>query len=118
MTRSQRGISLTQALMIMIVLAFVGLFGAKLLPSYIEYFAVKKLLATMEAAGDTKSSVKEIRNSWARRNVIEGIQSVNPDDLEITKEGGEAVITASWSVKVPIIANFSACLDFSVTTAK
>ena len=40
------------------------------------------------------------------------------EDLEITKEGGEAVVTANWSVKVPIVANFSACLDFSVTTAK
>ncbi|MBL0141036.1 MAG: DUF4845 domain-containing protein [Betaproteobacteria bacterium] len=118
MTRSQRGFSLTQALMAMIVIAFVALFGAKLMPAYIEYYAVKKMLATMEAAGDTKSSVKEIRNSWARRNVIEGIKSVNPDDLEITKEGGEAVITATWSTKVPVIANFSACLDFSVTTAK
>jgi len=53
-----------------------------------------------------------------RLATIEGVQSVNPDDLEITKEGGEAVITAAWSTKVPIIGNFSACLDFTSTTAK
>ena len=118
MTRSQRGITLTGALAGMIVLAAVGLFSAKLLPAYLEYFAVKKMLAAMESSGETKSTVKEIRNSWARRNTIEGVQSVNPDDLEITKEGGEAVITAAWSTKVPIIGNFSACLDFTATTAK
>jgi hypothetical protein len=38
--------------------------------------------------------------------------------LEVTKEGGETVITAVWSVKVPMIYNFSACLDFVATTAK
>jgi Domain of unknown function (DUF4845) len=118
MISSQRGITLTNALIGMILLALIGLFAAKLTPAYIEYFAVKKILATMESQGDTKGSVTEIRNSFARRNVIENVQSVAPNDLEITKDGGEVVVTAAWSVKVPIIANFSACLDFTVSTAK
>ena len=67
---------------------------------------------------DQGPTVKEIRNAFDRRNTIEGVQAVRGEDLEITKEGGEAVVTATWSTKVPIIANFSACLDFSVTTAK
>ncbi len=117
MKRTQGGISLTGALAGMVVLAGVGLFGAKLTPAYLDYFAVKKMLSAMAASGETKSSVREIRNSWARRNTIEGVQSVNPDDLEISKEGGEAIITANWSTKIPIIGNFSACLDFSASTA-
>jgi hypothetical protein len=106
------------AIMGMVVLAFVGLFAAKMLPAYIEYFSVKKMLATMEAAGDTKGSVRDIRLSFDRRNIIEGIKEVKGDDLEVTKEGGEAVVTAAWSVKIPMIYNFSACLDFVATTAK
>ena len=118
MISRQRGITLTNALIGMILLALIGLFAAKLTPAYIEYFAVQKILKTMEAQGDTKGSVTEIRNSFARRNVIENVQAVAPNDLEITKDGGEVVVTAAWSVKVPIIANFSACLDFTVSTAK
>ncbi len=118
MISRQRGITLTNALIGMILLALLGLFAAKLTPAYIEYFAVQKILKTMEAQGDTKGSVTEIRNSFARRNVIENVQAVAPNDLEITKDGGEVVVTAAWSVKVPIIANFSACLDFTVSTAK
>jgi hypothetical protein len=118
MFKRQRGITLTNAIIGMILLALIGLFAAKLTPAYIEYFAVKKILATMEAQGDTKGSVTEIRNSFARRNVIENVQAVAPNDLEITKDGGEVVVTAAWSVKVPIVANFSACLDFTVSTAK
>ena len=73
----------------------------------------------MEQNGETKGTVKEIRNAFDRRNTIEGVQAdAAATDLEITKEGGEAVVTAAWSVKVPIVANFSACLDFTVTTAK
>jgi hypothetical protein len=116
--RKQRGITLMGAIMGMVVIAFVGLFAAKLLPSYLEYFAVKKIFATMEAAGDTKGSVRDIRLSFDRRNSIEGVKEVKGDDLEVTKEGGEAVVTAAWSVKIPMIYNFSACLDFVATTAK
>ena len=39
-------------------------------------------------------------------------------DLEITKVGGETVVSAVWAVKVPLVYNASACLDFAVTTAK
>ena len=118
MTRSQRGISLTGALTGMIVLAAVGLFGAKLMPAYLEYFAVKKILAAMEQNGDTKGTVKQIRDAYDRRNAIEDVKSITGPDLEITKEGGEAVVTATWSNKVPIVGNFNACLDFTVTTSK
>ncbi|HEX4944738.1 MAG TPA: DUF4845 domain-containing protein [Usitatibacteraceae bacterium] len=118
MTRTQRGFTLSGALMGMVVLALAALFAAKLLPSYIEYYAVQKILKAMETTGDTKGTVQDIRRSFDRRNAIEDVKSVVGDDLDITKEGGEAVVTATWSTKVPIIGNFSACLDFSVTTAK
>jgi hypothetical protein len=118
MARTQRGVTLTGAIMGMIVLALAGLFAAKLVPAYLEFFAVQKILKSMEAAGDTKGTVKEIRISFDKRNSIEDVKAMRGDDLEITKEGGEAVVTATWSTKTPIIGNFSACLDFTVSTAK
>jgi hypothetical protein len=72
----------------------------------------------MESAGDTKGTVRDIRVSFDKRNAIEDIHSIRAEDLEITKEGGEAIVTANWSVKVPMIYNVSACIDFTATTAK
>ena len=114
----QRGISLTGLIVVGGLLIVVGVVGMKLLPAYIEYFSVKKIFASMEAAGDIKGSVRDIRSSFDKRNAIEDVKSVQSQDLEITKEGGETVISASWSTKIPIVGNASACLDFSVTTAK
>ncbi len=116
--RTERGITLTGALVGMIVLGLGGLVAAKMLPAYLEFFAVKKMFAAMEASGETKGNVRDIRVAFARRNTIEDVKAISPEDLEITKEGGEAVITASWSTKVPIAGNVNACLDFTVTTAK
>ena len=116
--RSQRGITLTGAALGMLAVAFIGLFAAKMLPAYLDFFAVKKMLAVMEQAGDTKGTVRDIRVSFDRRNSLEGVKEIQGDDLEISKEGGETVVTATWSVRVPIVYNFSACLDFTASTAK
>ncbi|HLX22146.1 MAG TPA: DUF4845 domain-containing protein [Usitatibacter sp.] len=113
----QRGVSLVNLIVTLAVLGFLGVMAAKLVPAYIEYFSVKKMFAAMEAAGDFKGTVREIRHSFELRNNIENVQDVHPDDLEITKEGGETVVSVAWSKKVPLVSNVAACLDFFVTTA-
>jgi len=115
---NQRGVSLKGLIFWLAIGGFLAIMAAKMMPSYIEYFSVKKMFATMEQAGDLKGSVRDIRRSYDTRNAIEDVKSVRGDDIEVTKEGGETVITATWSVKVPLVSNISACLDFVVTSAK
>ena len=116
--RKQRGITLSGTIFWLAILGFLGIMAAKLMPAYIEYFSVKKILAQLEAQGVTKGSVRDIRFGYEKLNAIEDVKSVRGDDLEITKAGGEAIISANWSVKVPLVYNISACLDFAVTTEK
>jgi len=118
MRKGQQGFELKSAIMWMAILGFLAVMGAKLLPSYVEYYSVKKMLRQMEESGDLKGNVRDIRNAFDKRNAIEDVKNVRPDDLEITKEGGEAVVTANWSVRIPMVHNISACLDFTATTAK
>jgi hypothetical protein len=99
------------------ILGFVGLMAAKLMPAYLEWMSVRKILAAMEGAGETKGTVGEMRRSYEKRNAIENVTSVRGDDLEITKEGGEATITATWSVRIHMVYNINACLDFTASTS-
>jgi hypothetical protein len=116
--RKQFGISLWGLIATLALLGFVGVMAAKLLPYYLEYFAVKKIIAAMEAAGEMKGTVREIRYTFDKRNAIEDVKSMKGDDLEVTKEGAETVVSVSWSARVPMVYNVNACLDFYVTTAK
>ncbi len=116
--RKQRGVSLVNLIVLCALVLFVGIMAMKLIPPYIEYFKVKKLFSAMEQAGDLKGSVRDIRKSYETRNAIEDVKSVKGEDLEVTKEGGEAILSATWSVKVPMVSNISSCIDFYVTTAK
>src|SRR5689334_6906429 len=108
--RKQSGVSLMGLIVTLGVLGFIAVMAAKLMPAYVEYFAVKKMFAAMEQGGDLKGSVRDIRYSYEKRNAIEDVKSVRGDDLEVSKEGGEAVVSASWSVKVPLVSNVNACL--------
>ena len=114
----QRGVSLTGLIITLAVLGFIAVMAAKLMPAYVEYFAVKKMFSAMDQDGTLKGTVRDIRRSFDTRNAIEDVKSVKGEDLEITKEGGETVITATWSTKVSMVSNVSACLDFMVTTSK
>ena len=117
--RKQHGVSLTGLIFWLAILGFLGIMASKLLPAYIEYFAVKKIFATMENAGEMKGTVGEIRKAYDRRNAIEDVKNVQGQDLEIQRgPGGETVVTATWSAKVPMVYNASACLDFVVSTDK
>ncbi|HET7547953.1 MAG TPA: DUF4845 domain-containing protein [Usitatibacter sp.] len=108
--------SLLRLIVGLALLGFVGILAAKLLPSYVEYWSVRKVFAAMEKNGETNGTPQEIRHSYERRNLIEDIKSVDPSDLQINKEGGQTVVTAEWSVKVPLVANISACIDFTAST--
>jgi hypothetical protein len=76
------------------------------------------MFAAMEQNGETKGTVREIRRAYELRNNIEDVKSIKAEDVEITKEAGETVLTATWSARVPLVYNINACFDFMVTTAK
>lgn len=118
MRKQQRGITLTGTIVTLGILGFVGIMAAKLMPAYLEYASVKKILQTMEQSGATKGTVRDIRHSYEKLNAIEDVKSVRGDDLEITKQGQDAIVTATWSVRVPLVANVNACLDFTASTGQ
>ena len=113
----QRGVSLLGMIVVLALVGFFGILAAKLMPSYIEYASVRKIFSAMEKNGETNGTAPEIRRAYDRRNAIEDVKSVSGRDLEVRKEDGQPVVSADWSVKGPLIANISACIDFSVSTA-
>ncbi len=114
----QRGLSLWGLIITLGLLAFVGLMAAKLLPSYVEYWNVRKMFAQMEKAGTLNSPPQQIRHEFDKLNAISDVRSVGGKDLEISGQGGQTVVSADWSVKVPMVSNISACIDFSASTGE
>ena len=62
-------------------------------------------------------SPREIRNSFDRRANIDYITVVSSQDLDISKDEGDNVVSVEYSQKIPLVANISLVLDFSASTA-
>jgi hypothetical protein len=110
--KRQQGLSLTGLLLISALLIVVALLGFKLFPAYAEYLTVKKALNDIVRNPEYRGSTREIQAAFERRVTIDNIRAVSSRDLEIAKQGDGVSISASWSVKVPLIYNLSACMDF------
>lgn len=111
--RTQRGLSLIGLLLVSAVLVFAALIGFKLLPAYIEYFAVQRAVREIVKAPDTRGGqVRDVQRAFDRRATIDDIKSIKGTDLEVSKAGDGYEITANYTVQVPLFGNVSACIDF------
>jgi hypothetical protein len=117
--KRERGLTMTGFLTWSVVLIFAALIVFKLLPFYHEYFYVQKAMDGVAKELDLQTATpREVRSSFDKRSMIDNITAIRGEDLEIIKEGNSAVINVSYSVKVPLVANIAACIDFQASSAK
>lgn len=110
--RDQKGMSVIGIIVILILIGMVAVLGLKTIPSYLEYFQIKKAVAGIAASGETKGTVADVRKAFDRRAQIDDIQAITAADLEITKEGSELVISFSYPKKVHLFAQVNLLFEF------
>ena len=111
--KHQRGMSIWEILVLCIGIVLFAIGGLKITPAYIEYFKVKKAVAGVAQSGEARGTVSDIRKAFDRRAVIDDIEAVKAQDLEITKDGNEVVISFSYSKKIPLFGPLSLWFDFT-----
>lgn len=111
MRMKQLGISLSGLMVgaaIFIVLAMVGM---KMGPSYLEFASIKKAVVAI-AQEKPGASVTDVRKAFDARATIDAISTVSGKDLEVTKDGGELLISASYRKEIPLAGNVGVYIDF------
>ncbi|MGH8708523.1 MAG: DUF4845 domain-containing protein [Burkholderiales bacterium] len=113
MRARQRGMTLMGLILGSFVLVFVALLVMRLLPSYIEYFTIKKAVVSIsnEMRG-RGGSANEVRRAFDNRRMIDDFKAVNSADLEITKLGNDFQIVAAYRKEIPLFANIGLHIDF------
>ena len=110
--RKERGITLVGMLVAGIIIVFVAIGGLKISPAYIEYFKVKKAIASV-VQSSPRATVGELRAAFDRYAAIDDIDVINGRDLEITKEGEEVVLSFAYPKRIPLFGNVSVIIDFA-----
>lgn len=116
--RRQGGLSMIGFLFVAIVVVACVMLGFRVTPAYIEYYSVQKAL--QQALADTKdlNSTTEIRAAFQRRADAGYIDSVRGADVEVIKTRNEVTLSASWTRKLPLVANVSLLLEFDASATR
>jgi hypothetical protein len=112
MYRKQRGLSMVTFLVVAVVLIFGAIGGMKVGPAYMEYAKVKKAVNAVALEGRT-ATVADVRKGFDRRAQIDDIDVISGNDLDVSKEGGEVVVSFAYSKKVGLFGNVSLLIEFA-----
>ncbi|HWW03805.1 DUF4845 domain-containing protein [Collimonas sp.] len=114
-TRKQQGITLFGLIVVLAVLGCIGVLVAKVTPTTIEYFSIKKAIASARTAGTT---VQEIQAAFNKQAEVGYIDAISGKDLEITKNGDDIQISFAYQKKIPLVGPVSLLIDYAGSTAK
>jgi hypothetical protein len=114
----QKGLTLSGFLMWAIILAFSALLAFKLGPAYMEDLTIQKhFKAIAKDPAFADGNRRDIENAYMNRaQVVDRIDVVTAKDVIINKEGGGISLSASYTVRIPLVYNISACMDFNPTS--
>jgi Domain of unknown function (DUF4845) len=112
--KRQQGLGFAGVIILLIAIVFIAIIGMKLVPAYIEYFTIKKAITGMTQSGELRGgSVADVRKAFDRRAAVDDITALRPEDLEISKEGNEIVVSFAYEKRVPLFYNISVLIDFA-----
>ena len=117
MMRNERGITILGFLFVAAVVVVFALVGFRVLPAYIEYFAVQKALQQSLEDIPTGNTI-DLRRSFERKVSAGYIESVRASDVQVSRQGGSVTASVSWQRVLPMVGNASILLDFDATATR
>ena len=106
MKRTQGGMTMLGFLITLSVVILFLFCGMKIVPMYIEYYSVKKALASIANEQDTSSATKDkIRAMFARHITIDYVKIIKPDMLKIEATDSGFNLTVDYERRAELIAN-------------
>lgn len=109
----QNGFTLTGLVVVSALLIVIALIGMKVVPAYMEFLSVKKVLTAMKQEPLDTMSKNEIMKSFDKRANIAYISVVKGSDLTIEKTSTGTAVNVEYQVIRPIAGNLSVLIDFS-----
>src|SRR5512139_506395 len=113
----QRGLSMIGFLFVAVMLVMLAMLAMKVVPAYIEFFGVKKVLADMAHQSDLRNmSNGEIRNDFDKRASVGYVEGVKGKDLMVDRSGGIPVVITEYTFRTKLVHNISLVIDFSASS--
>jgi hypothetical protein len=111
--KKQQGLTFISWLVILSVAGFFVLVGIKVAPVYIENFAVKSILESVQNEPfAARKSMRELKNLVLKRLDINNIRTLTRDDISIKREKSKTIIRIAYEERRHIVYNASIVMVF------
>ena len=119
----QRGMAVTSWVIVIAVVLFFTLLGIKLVPSYMEFYSIAKILESLAEDRSVKdSSTSQIRKVFDRRININSIYDFDPKSLKFRHGKGESkgklIMEVEYEVRKKMVGNVDVVMTFHKEVAK
>ena len=114
----QRGLSIIGFLFVAAVAVIAVMIGFRMVPAYIEWMTVQKVLGKTLEDSKEGFTLYQFRRDFDLKASADYIDSVRGSDVEVTKEGNNLIATASWTRTLHLVGNVSLLLEFEATAKK
>ena len=113
----QRGLTLFGFLFAAVVLILLAMLAMKVVPAYIEFFSIKKILNSMGQESSLKSkSNAEIRSDFMRRASADYVDGKRAEALLIERKAGVPTLSVDYEFRTPLAGNVSLVIEFKASS--
>lgn len=112
----QAGITLIGFLLILMVVGFFAFLGMRLFPVYIEYYGLRQAMKAVAAEpGIATLPPEQVKASLDRKLNISYVTSVKPNNVRVTRQGGNYLLNVRYEVRGPLLYNLEYIATFNHT---
>ena len=118
MPAQQRGMSFGGFIFGAFLLVICAIFGFRLIPAYIQDATIQSTFTEISRDPNMQNATAhDIMVSFDRHSAVDDITAINSGDIVISSDGATPVLSASYTVKIPVAGNISLLLEFNPSSA-
>jgi len=119
MRKSQAGLTIFGFLLVAAVVVIFAMVGFRVVPSYVEYYSVKRALEdTMRSGSADPNNPIPFRKELERRLQTGYVENVKAADAVLTRQSTQVVAELSWERRLHMFGNASILLEFEVSATR
>jgi hypothetical protein len=115
----QRGLTILGFMLVAAVVVIFAMVGFRVVPSYIEYFSVKRALEdTMRGGSADPNNPAAFRAELSRRMQTSYVEDVKATDAILQRSGTQVVAEIAWERRLHLVGNMYILLEFEARSAR
>lgn len=115
----QRGLTILGFILVAAVVIFFAMVGFRVVPSYVEYYSVRKSLDdTMRGGGADPSNPQAFRSELARRLQTSYVENVKATDAVLVRNGNQITAELAWERRLHMFGNAYILLEFEAASSR